>query len=484
MNSKKGNFFFLIFSFLYFSNQLYAQLPVPPDSLPQDFPGRTVLINDNPTPGYIFLSNFVLEAGASTTPYLMILDNSGYPVFYRKMNSPLNLDFKIQPAGVYSYFSLKDGKFYTMDMNYSITDSFYCTEPFTTDEHELRLLPNGHTLLLGVEIRTVDMSGVVPGGRPNARVSGFVIQEFDPSGNLLFQWETFDHFQITDATDDIDLTALYIDYAHCNAIEVDTDGNLLLSTRHMDEITKIDRTTGDIIWRWGGSNCENNEFTFLNDTVNGYVGFSHQHAVRRLPNGNILLYDNGNLKSPQYSRAVEYQLDEVNKTAYKVWEFRHSPDIYTSSMGFTQRLDNGSTIIGWGQNEGDYAVSEVRPDGTTAFELKFPDKVYSYRAFKFPGLLSSIQEETEMPTGFSLEQNYPNPFNPSTKISFSIPEAGQVTLTIYSALGEEIVLVVREMLMPGVYTYEFNAEGFSSGIYYYRLAYKNSLLTKKMLLLR
>src|SRR5690606_33427409 len=110
----------------------------------------------------------------------------------------------------------------------------------------------------------------------------------------------------------------YIDYAHGNAVELDSDGNILISSRHMNEITKIDRTTGEIIWRWGG---KNNEFTFVNDTL----AFSFQHDIRRLPNGNVTLFDNGNHHKPPRSRAVEYELDEVNKTATVVWQYPEEP---------------------------------------------------------------------------------------------------------------------------------------------------------------
>lgn len=78
-----------------------------------------------------------------------------------------------------------------------------------------------------------------------------IIQELDQSKNVVFQWRSWDHFRITDATHE-DLTAALVDYVHANALEVDNDGNILLSSRHLDEITKIDRQTGNIIWRLDG----------------------------------------------------------------------------------------------------------------------------------------------------------------------------------------------------------------------------------------
>ena len=129
---------------------------------------------------------------------------------------------------------------------------------------------------------------------------------------MIFQWRSWDHFKITDATEDIDLTAHTIDYVHGNSIEVDYDSHILLSSRHMDEITKINRQTGEIIWRFGGIKSRNNQFLFINDLRT----FSHQHDIRRLPNGNITLFNNGNLLVPRYSSSLEYYLDEQNKTCH------------------------------------------------------------------------------------------------------------------------------------------------------------------------
>src|SRR5258706_14339435 len=92
-----------------------------------------------------------------------------------------------------------------------------------------------------------------------------------------------------------------------------------------------------------GLNCANNQFTFPNDTR----GFSHQHDARILPNGHLTLFDNGNNLSPQYSRALEFALDEENLVATKVWEYRHAPDVYGGFMGNVQRHPDGSTTIGW-----------------------------------------------------------------------------------------------------------------------------------------
>jgi hypothetical protein len=341
-------------------------------SLPSDFPDVTINALNNPDSGYIFLNG----AGYSVTPYIMIFDNSGDPVFYKRV-APAAYDFKKQPNGLLTYYGLAYRHHYIMDSNYTIIDSVQCGNGYEsgTDMHEFQILDNGHMLLMAYDPQIIDMSEIIEGGDTAATVIGLIIQELDTLKNVVFQWRSWDHFQITDAAWDVNLRAYTIDYVHGNTIEPDNDGNLLISSRNMNEITKINRQTGDIIWRCGG---ENNQFSFLNDSLD----FIHQHDIRRLPDGRITLYDNGGLFSQRPSRAVEYLLDEANMTATLMWDFVNNPPLYGFAMGNVQRLPNGNTIIGWGTAYPN--VTEVQPGGSKAFELTLQTRYFSYRAFRFP----------------------------------------------------------------------------------------------------
>ena len=179
-----------------------------------------------------------------------------------------------------------------------------------------------------------------------------------------------------DATDATlpNFTGSHIDPVHANAIELDGDGNILLSSRHPDEITKINRETGDIMWRLGG---KNNQFTLPGDTL----WFSHQHAIRRLANGHYVVFDNGNGHVPQFSRAIESVLDTVAMTCRLVWPYAR-PDTFSSAMGYVQQQDDGKTLIGWGATAP--AVSVVTPEGKVVYELWFPNGAYRYRAILEP----------------------------------------------------------------------------------------------------
>jgi hypothetical protein len=91
---------------------------------------------------------------------------------------------------------------------------------------------------------------------------------------------------------------------------------------------------------------------------------------------------------------------------------------------------------------------------------------------------------SESPSGFALSQNYPNPFNPSTRISFSIPQAGEVTLKVYDMLGREVATLVNGTMAAGTHYATFDASGMSSGIYLYELRSGNTRITNKMTLMK
>jgi len=348
------------------------------DNLPDDFPTLTINISNNPDNNYLFLSPFDITG---TLGYLIISDNYGIPIYYKRTNSHKH-GFRVQPNGLLTYFDAATRCFYAMDSSYVVVDTFKTGNGYTTDIHELQILPDGHSLLMAHDLQPVRMDTVIAGGdSATVIVVGLIIQELDINKYVVFQWRSWDHFQITDVTQDIGLDWQWIDYVHGNAIELDYDGNLLISCRNMDEITKINRQTGEIIWRLGGKKARNNHFTFINDPIT----FSHQHDIRRMPNGNITLFDNGNLHSLQFSRAAEYQLDEENHIVNLIWNFSYEPSVYSWAMANMQRLPNHSSIIGWGIRTEDLrAITEVKADGTVVFELALPDTMFSYRAFRFP----------------------------------------------------------------------------------------------------
>jgi len=350
-------------------------------TLPQDIPHYTVSITspDNGE-GDIFVAPFYWTK-STLGSYLLILNGQGQVVYYKSMADALNaFDFKVQPNGSLSYFDQKASTYYVMDSHYQVVNTYQAGNGYVADLHDLRILPNGDALLMAYDDETVDMSQVVPGGKKDATVTGLIIQELDPSKNVIFQWRSWDHVAYTDST--VNLTEQKIDLVHGNALALANDGNLLLSSRNLSEITKINLQTGDVIWRFGG---KASQFELINGKP-----FAYQHDVRQLPNGDITIFDNqGTEQNPAPSHGIEYKLDETRMTATQVWEYTHEPPVFATFMGNTQRLSDGNTFLSWGApytGDGyDFVnMTEVNPDNQTVFELAFDQPYVSYRAFRFP----------------------------------------------------------------------------------------------------
>ncbi len=141
-------------------------------------------------------------------------------------------------------------------------------------------------------------------------------------------------------------------------------------------------------------------------------------------------------------------------------------------------------------------IGFVKGAGTTTEtqNYSFTDKglnsgKYSYRLkqIDFNGTYeysNSVEVDINASYSFELAQNYPNPFNPTTSISFSIPQSGNVKLTVYNLLGQEVRTLINRNMEAGNYSVDFNAEGLFSGIYIYRLEANGMTLTKKMTYLK
>jgi len=140
----------------------------------------------------------------------------------------------------------------------------------------------------------------------------------------------------------------------------------------------------------------------------------------------------------------------------------------------------GSTTVG-----GNGVFSYVITDPTVeAVSLTATTGVGNTSGFGFLELITDVEDKEQFPTEFSLEQNYPNPFNPSTTISFSIPKEDFVSLKVFNSLGEEIAELVNETKPAGNYSFTFDANGLSSGIYLYKISAGNFVETKKMILIK
>ena len=310
-----------------------------------------------------------------------IIDSTGVDVFSQSWGMK-GWDFKVNYNNKLSYYDRSSRGWFIMDSLQNEVDSIYAQNGYIADNHDFLALENGNYVLIAYDLQPYAMDTVVAGGNPNALVEGLIIQELDPNHNVIFEWKSWDHFHVTENTYLDPWTGASLAFIHANAIDIDFDGNFIFSCRGLDEITKIHRITGEIIWRWGGAK---NEFVFVND-----YPFTHQHSIRSLGNNRYLLFDNGNF-SAQYtntinvSRAVEYELDTILMTATKVWDFIHPDSLFTPSIGGVQRLPNGNTLINFGNlqylNSGS-VVTEVDSNGQIVFQLEYDNGGNLYRAQK------------------------------------------------------------------------------------------------------
>ncbi len=355
--------------------------------LPANFPTLSVTTNYAPgvAGGYVFLADNLIPANLGY--YLMIVGNDAAPIWYRSLTNA-GYDFKVLPNGYLHYAQQIQALSYTgggdvtheiLDENYNSVETITGGNGYVAEAHEFQMLPNGNVLQIGYYLSEVDMSQVVPGGNPAALVSGAVIQELDAQRTVVFQWRPWDHYPFT--SNWVSSTAAVISSFHINRVIQDTDGHLIISTP--DWVKKVNRQTGDIMWHLGGTE---NQFTFVGVSQAQGVSDFRTHAIERLANGHVLVYNNSLLTPGATSTVHEYALDETNKIATHIWTYTPKPAIPGPFQGDAQRLPNGNTFIGWG------GLGNLTPDACTeisgtnvVFQMKFNNpNVTSYRATRSP----------------------------------------------------------------------------------------------------
>ncbi len=187
----------------------------------------------------------------------------------------------------------------------------------------------------------------------------------------------------------------------------------------------------------------------------------------------IRLYDDGNAANGDsiagdnvWSTKQVFPSGSVTPAEFKYSAVFNGVDTLNGGASY---LDNEA---GFGLN---HMIHFILTGGTIKLFNKFGDQV-----------VSGITEDKTgiAPTEFTLSQNYPNPFNPSTKISFTLPKASNVTLKVYNVLGQEVATIFQGFQNAGKYTATFEGVNLASGIYFYSLHADNSTMTKKMILMK
>jgi hypothetical protein len=345
--------------------------------LPAGFPKLEVPVHQpGLAPGQVGLT--LSRIGLSPSDrFVTAVDRNGVPAHVLVADDAY--DLKDQPDGTITYQAPTTTPGRTGDMLVSLDEQWrpvaaYETVGLTdTDPHDSLLLPDGTRWQQAYE----------PDGHGKL---DSVIQEIGPDGQELFRWSS------TGLQDESVVPAPFAggpwDYAHLNSFQLLPDGDLLASFRHLSAVLRIATyahdgyTPGEVEWRLGG---RDSDFTFVDDP---YGGPCAQHTASLLPNGHVLVFDDGSgpvagnlcvdqadahgptVARPQ-SRVAEYALDPAAGTATLVWSYA-PPGWYTWFMGSARRLANGDTLVGWA-DETRALSTEVAPDGTLLWQLRAVD---------------------------------------------------------------------------------------------------------------
>ena len=194
--------------------------------------------------------------------------------------------------------------------------------------HDFERLPNGNTLVLTWEMMPEDLTRQVQGGHESghggAGMLGDTVREITPSGEVVYEWNSWEHLDVEQ--DRICFLEGRAEWTHQNTLNVTPEGDLVVSFRQTDTVGIVDRASGEFRWKWGPGDI------------------SHQHNPTMLPNGRVLIFDNGPHKSGfTHSRVIEVD-PATNEIA---WEYRGDPPIsfYSYHISGSERQPNGNTLI-------------------------------------------------------------------------------------------------------------------------------------------
>ena len=345
---------------------------------------------DGTAPGVIFLAPFDISAASTTyqsTPARashsgpLIVDDRGEPVWFLPLGSTTAMDVQVQKyqgRRVLTWYEGTvlgpyGGSWVIFDPTYHELARVRAGRGRHGDLHEFLLTREGTALITIYNEVKADLSSV--GGPVDGRLVTGIVQEVDvASGRVLFEWRSLEHVGLDESFMTHVTKAGNVDYFHLNSIDVDQDDNLLVSARHTSAIYKVDRTSGEVLWRLGGKKSD--------FAVDPAASFSFQHDVRRRPDGTITIFDNNSAApaSGSFSRGIRIKLDMNAMRASLVREYLAPTPRAGWAMGNVQQLEDGGVFIGWGT---DGSFTELGEDGSVRLDGRFADESMSYRAFRF-----------------------------------------------------------------------------------------------------
>jgi hypothetical protein len=318
--------------------------------------------------------------------YLVVFDHHGVPVWWMKGDPP-PFDGKLLPDGNLAWtrwvFSrAPSGYFEEHALDGSLVRTWDAVG-IHSNPHELQVLPDGSSMYAVYRPRDhVDLSRF--GGPKDATVLDGEVQELDPDGNLVWSWSSAHHVALSETkhwyrklfndkpVQLADGRGAY-DLVHLNSIERVSGDRVVVSLRHTDAVYEIDRTSGKVLWKLGGTRTAQS-LKILDDPY-GKHDFGGQHDARVPGPNRVTMFDNGSLRD-RPPRAVEYRIDSEKRTARLVNAVELPRVEKSSCCGGARRLPGGHWAISWGNNP--YA-GELTAGGRQVLTLRFSGGRHSYR---------------------------------------------------------------------------------------------------------
>lgn len=341
--------------------------------LPDDFPGYefTTVRAGGPKLFMVQLPN----------DYAAIFTRHGAPVWWMQADGAPD-DAKVLSDGTVSWDAVTDGLFVGQFDIRTLGGRLIrrVGDAEATDVHDLQVLPNGDYMIGDVSYKGGFDSSAF-GGYVGSTVLDYAIRQVTPRGRTVRSWSPSDHIGLDETGrwwPSITEDTLIYDVFHWNAAEV--DGRFMyLSFRHLDAIYKVDRFTGEIVWKLGGTQTSKS-LKVLKDPREHPLG--GQHDVRVQPNGTITVFNNRTDLDDAVPRAERFRINERKGTATLV-ESIADPDVPTAACCGSARRQPGSGdwLISWGGYLSPVGAYDDR--GRLLYRLGI-DGTFSYRASPIP----------------------------------------------------------------------------------------------------
>jgi hypothetical protein len=355
---------------------------------PADFPGYVATVNGTPQAAFYIVAPSI---GAGAAPYVIIFNAQGVPVWWKRIDNFIGapLDAKLLAPGELSWAYATGGYAYGANheiagLNGAVIRNVTAPAP-GDDHHDLIRTAAGNDLVIGYVPRAAAQDLSAWGGPVSATVLDARVDEIAPDGTVAWTWNSADHINLAESADWLGLigpgppgnlpdgSVGGYDIVHANSVEEDGDG-ILLSARHLNAVYRIDKASGNIDWKLGGSTTPAS-LAVSGDTYASPL--DGQHDARRLADGSVTVHDNGTLAG-RPPRATRWQIDPTARTARLVEQVTDARAPTSICCGSARKLAGGNWVASWGANG---LVTELAPDGTPQFTLEFlPATVFSYRA--------------------------------------------------------------------------------------------------------